>query len=77
MGQGNEYLPIYCFTTRFISVSLTLLKNFPSVQVFDFITHTLHFVEKLLVVLRDGRTLIGYLRSIDQFGKLFNRYMHL
>ena len=36
-----------------------------------FITHTLHFVEKLLVVLRDGRTLIGYLRSIDQFGKLF------
>jgi len=27
------------------------------------------FAEKLLVVLRDGRTLIGYLRSIDQFGK--------
>lgn len=26
------------------------------------------FPEKLLVVLRDGRTLIGYLRSIDQFG---------
>ena len=30
---------------------------------FSFIT------EKLLVVLRDGRTLIGILRSIDQFGK--------
>jgi len=26
--------------------------------------------EKLLVVLRDGRTLIGFLRSIDQFGKV-------
>jgi len=26
-------------------------------------------LEKLLVVLRDGRTLIGFLRSIDQFGK--------
>jgi len=28
-------------------------------------------LEKLLVVLRDGRTLIGFLRSIDQFGKTF------
>lgn len=27
--------------------------------------------EKLIVVLRDGRTLIGYLRSIDQFGVNF------
>ena len=27
------------------------------------------FIEKLLVVLRDGRTIIGFLRSIDQFGK--------
>ena len=27
------------------------------------------FSEKLVVVLRDGKTLIGYLRSIDQFGK--------
>ena len=26
--------------------------------------------ERLLVVLRDGRTLIGFLRSVDQFGKL-------
>lgn len=26
------------------------------------------FAEKLMVLLRDGRTLIGYLRSIDQFG---------
>lgn len=25
--------------------------------------------EKLMIVLRDGRTLIGYLRTIDQFGK--------
>lgn len=25
--------------------------------------------EKHLVLLRDGRTLIGYLRSIDQFGR--------
>jgi len=27
-------------------------------------------LEKLLVVLRDGRTLIGFLRSIDQFGTI-------
>ena len=26
-------------------------------------------VEKLLCILRDGRKLIGYLRSIDQFGR--------
>ena len=25
--------------------------------------------ERVLVVLRDGRTLIGYLRSLDQFGE--------
>ena len=25
--------------------------------------------ERVLVVLRDGRTLIGFLRSVDQFGK--------
>lgn len=24
--------------------------------------------EKLMIVLRDGRTLIGYLRTVDQFG---------
>ena len=36
-------------------------------------TRHVHFVsEKLLVVLRDGRTLIGILRSIDQFGKPFS-----
>jgi len=29
------------------------------------------FVERLLVVLRDGKTLIGYLRSVDQFGELW------
>lgn len=28
------------------------------------------FPEKLLVLLRDGRTLIGYLRSVDQFANL-------
>lgn len=26
--------------------------------------------EKLMVLLRDGRTLIGYLRSVDQFANL-------
>lgn len=26
------------------------------------------FVEQLMVMLRDGRTLIAYLRSLDQFG---------
>ncbi|XP_070539844.1 U6 snRNA-associated Sm-like protein LSm1 [Ptychodera flava] len=30
--------------------------------------------KKLLVVLRDGRTLIGYLRSIDQFANLVLQY---
>ena len=38
-------------------------KMLSTVFFFSFIT------EKLLVVLRDGRTLIGILRSIDQFGK--------
>jgi small nuclear ribonucleoprotein (snRNP)-like protein len=28
-------------------------------------------VEKMLVLLRDGRKLMGVLRSYDQFGKLF------
>ena len=27
-------------------------------------------VERMLVVLRDYKVLIGYLRSVDQFGKL-------
>lgn len=27
-------------------------------------------VEKLMVLLRDGRTLIGYLRSVDQYANL-------
>ncbi|XP_025059185.1 U6 snRNA-associated Sm-like protein LSm1 [Alligator sinensis] len=31
---------------------------------------TAAFLEKHLVLLRDGRTLIGYLRSIDQFANL-------
>lgn len=31
-------------------------------------------LEKLLVVLRDGRTLIGYLRTIDQFGMYPNYF---
>lgn len=30
------------------------------------------YIEKLLVILRDGRKLIGILRSVDQFGKLMN-----
>ena len=30
----------------------------------------LHLSEKVIVVLRDGRTLIGYLRSVDQFANL-------
>ena len=30
----------------------------------------LRFAEKLLCILRDGRKLIGYLRSIDQFANL-------
>lgn len=28
------------------------------------------YLEKLMVLLRDGRTLIGYLRSVDQFANL-------
>nr|XP_060643583.1 U6 snRNA-associated Sm-like protein LSm1 [Anolis sagrei ordinatus] len=31
--------------------------------------------KKHLVLLRDGRTLIGYLRSIDQFGKPLKVYL--
>jgi len=29
-----------------------------------------YIVEKLMVLLRDGRTLIGYLRSVDQYANL-------
>ncbi len=32
--------------------------------------NSIFIAEKLLVVLRDGRTLIGFLRAIDQFGML-------
>jgi small nuclear ribonucleoprotein (snRNP)-like protein len=32
----------------------------------------MHNKEKLMVVLRDGRKLIGILRSFDQFGKKRN-----
>lgn len=37
--------------------------------VLDLMIFTLHS-EKLMVLLRDGRTLIGYLRSVDQFANL-------
>ena len=42
---------------------------------FFFVVTKLHLVifcllvERMMVVLRDGRTLVGWLRSIDQFGK--------
>ncbi len=32
--------------------------------------------ERILVVLRDGKTLIGYLRSVDQFGKTHTIHTH-
>ena len=31
------------------------------------------FLEQLMIMLRDGRTLIAYLRSLDQFGILLNK----
>lgn len=34
------------------------------------ILHPFFHIEKLMVLLRDGRTLIGYLRSVDQFANL-------
>lgn len=39
--------------------------QFPILYVTEFV-----LLEKLMVLLRDGRTLIGYLRSIDQFANL-------
>lgn len=39
-------------------------------SLYFFIFKTILFPEKLLVLLRDGRTLIGYLRSVDQFANL-------
>lgn len=36
----------------------------------DRISRPIIYVEKLMVLLRDGRTLIGYLRSVDQFANL-------
>lgn len=32
--------------------------------------YRIYVLEKLMVLLRDGRTLIGYLRSVDQFANL-------
>lgn len=48
------------------SVRVRVLPSEP----FPFVTDLRRFcpAEKHLVLLRDGRTLIGYLRSIDQFG---------
>lgn len=34
------------------------------------ISINLCFLGKLMILLRDGRTLIGYLRSVDQFANL-------
>lgn len=35
--------------------------------------HVLIYLEKVIVILRDGRKLIGILRSYDQFGTLVVR----
>ena len=48
----------------------TLLLCFKQSFSFIFIVRFFFFVEKLMVLLRDGRTLIGYLRSVDQYANL-------
>lgn len=54
-----------CFTNCLISKSNEIIK-----QIFQ--SSHIYFLspEKLMVLLRDGRTLIGYLRSVDQFANI-------
>lgn len=49
-----------------------LLDELDSKKKFDVNSNKFYikFSEKLMVLLRDGRTLIGYLRSVDQFANL-------
>jgi len=48
---------------------MTEISKFNSIHVIhDALFYFIFFKEKHLVLLRDGRTLIGILRSIDQFG---------
>lgn len=62
MFQKSSVSPeLYWFSYWLLLIKPTRIK----------ITILLHlFAEKLMVLLRDGRTLIGYLRSVDQFANL-------
>lgn len=55
---------IYTIVPNYIFFEILIYQYMLYVTLF-----TLKLPERLMVVLRDGRTLIGYLRSIDQFGK--------
>ncbi len=50
--------------------AISLLDQLDSMrQIFCTFSILISIFERLLVILRDGQILIGYLRTIDQFGK--------
>lgn len=57
-------VPLYCRERRVKPSGARFYRSFPGLIPSPFPA------EKHLVLLRDGRTLIGFLRSIDQFGTL-------
>ena len=63
---GHTYLPGTASLVQEIDSELTGIRK---LHVFAGNTYYLYCAERLLVVLRDGRTLIGFLRSVDQFGE--------
>lgn len=60
----EQYIPGSASLVAEVDSELCICTVTCMINVIIFIT------ERLLVVLRDGRTLIGYLRSVDQFGNV-------
>lgn len=52
------------------SLERTKLLEVPGSAHSELMPHPILWTEKMIVVLRDGRTLIGILRSVDQFANL-------
>lgn len=74
MGQVKRHLITEELTEEFLKwIICTISDNviiFKTIVFFVRCKLQVFRTQKLLVVLRDGRTLIGYLRSIDQFANL-------
>lgn len=54
-----------------IEIALKLSAKTQNFKIMENTAHLLNEIDKkLMILLRDGRTLIGYLRSVDQFANL-------